>query len=93
MKALVLDFDGVISDSVGEVFIVARRTYLELCPDSELRVRDTDELNRAFRQLMPLGNRAEDYGTALLALERRRPVGELAFEHFNRPGQVGVQGG
>jgi phosphoglycolate phosphatase-like HAD superfamily hydrolase len=83
MKALVLDFDGVISDSVGEVFIVARRAYLELCPDSELRVRDTDELNRAFRELMPLGNRAEDYGTALLALERRIDLtDQAAYDAF-----------
>jgi phosphoglycolate phosphatase-like HAD superfamily hydrolase len=83
VKALALDFDGVISDSVGEVFIVAQRTYFDLCPDSSLRERDGDELYRAFRDLMPLGNRAEDYGTALDALERRIDLpDQAAYDEF-----------
>ena len=36
MKALVLDFDGVLSDSAREAFLVARRAYLDLLPDSPL---------------------------------------------------------
>jgi len=70
MQALVLDFDGVISDSAREAFLVARRAYLDLDPDSRLPRAEDAPLFEAFRALMPLGNRAEDYGTALAALER-----------------------
>jgi phosphoglycolate phosphatase-like HAD superfamily hydrolase len=69
MKLLALDFDGVIADSAPEAFEVARRTYLELRPASPLRSADATELYRAFLALMPLGNRAEDYATALAAAE------------------------
>jgi phosphoglycolate phosphatase-like HAD superfamily hydrolase len=69
MKLLVLDFDGVISDSLDEVFLVAMRSYRAVRPASKLRERDEPQLRRAFRKLIPLGNRAEDYGTALAALD------------------------
>ena len=45
MKALVLDFDGVLFDSVRESFTVARRAYLDLCPASPLARRDERELH------------------------------------------------
>lgn len=85
MKALVLDFDGVISDSAPEAFVVALRTYVDLKPDSPftqnskylLQSEDThlaniihDPLYKHFLQLMPLGNRAEDYGVILSILEQ-----------------------
>ena len=69
MKLLVLDFDGVIADSGREAFAVARRTYLEQRPESTLRARDEDPLYAAFVDLMPLGNRAEDFAVALAAIE------------------------
>jgi phosphoglycolate phosphatase-like HAD superfamily hydrolase len=69
MKLLVLDFDGVIADSGPEAFAVALRTYLALQPDSPLRDRDHAALYAAFLDLMPLGNRAEDFGVALAAIE------------------------
>ncbi len=69
MKALVLDFDGVISDSAREAFVVARRTWDALRPGSGLAGRDPDALYVRFLELMPLGNRAEDYATALAAIE------------------------
>jgi phosphoglycolate phosphatase-like HAD superfamily hydrolase len=69
MKLLVLDFDGVIADSAPEAFAVARTTFLELRPDTSLRRGDPAGLYRAFLELMPLGNRAEDYGAALAAIE------------------------
>jgi phosphoglycolate phosphatase-like HAD superfamily hydrolase len=69
MKLLVLDFDGVISDSGREAFAVARRTYLETRPDSSLRHRDDEALYAAFVEIMPLGNRAEDFAVALAAIE------------------------
>ncbi|MBW1884083.1 MAG: HAD family hydrolase [Deltaproteobacteria bacterium] len=85
MKILALDFDGVISDSAPECFWVALRTLLRLRSSSQYRemlgrwddlegrqVRaavSADPLYRGFLELMPLGNRAEDFGVALLALE------------------------
>jgi phosphoglycolate phosphatase-like HAD superfamily hydrolase len=85
VKALALDFDGVISDSVGEVFAVSTGAYYELRPESSLLHRDPDELLRAFRELMPLGNRAEDYCVALAALEQREPLeDQQAYDRFYR---------
>jgi len=73
MKALVMDFDGVVSDSVREAFIVAIRTYRGLCPDSPLESADAGaglhRLFGPFMDLMPLGNGAADYGTILAALQ------------------------
>jgi phosphoglycolate phosphatase-like HAD superfamily hydrolase len=69
VKLLALDFDGVISDSADEALEVARRTWLELRPGSALRDADPARLRAAFLALMPLGNRAEDYATALAAIE------------------------
>jgi phosphoglycolate phosphatase-like HAD superfamily hydrolase len=89
MKLLALDFDGVISDSAAEAFVVALRTYAGLRPRSPL-ARDAAalaspaapaladvraaRLYAPFVALMPLGNRAEDYGVVLAALEREAPV-------------------
>jgi phosphoglycolate phosphatase-like HAD superfamily hydrolase len=69
VKALVLDFDGVIAQSAPESFRVALRTYRQLNPESSLANRDPKELYQGFVELMPLGNRAEDFGVALRALE------------------------
>jgi phosphoglycolate phosphatase-like HAD superfamily hydrolase len=69
VKALVLDFDGVVADSVREAFRVALDTYTSMRPESGLRARDRDALAAGFREIMPLGNRAEDYGAALCALD------------------------
>ena len=69
MKLLVLDFDGVLSNSGREAFVVARRTYVALRPDSPLRAGDDAALYAAFVEIMPLGNRAEDFGVALAAIE------------------------
>jgi phosphoglycolate phosphatase-like HAD superfamily hydrolase len=82
-RLLALDFDGVISDSAPEAFVVALRTWSELKPDVELdgspdwlrgdalpgREQVTAEpLYASFLELMPLGNRAEDYGVVLDAI-------------------------
>jgi phosphoglycolate phosphatase-like HAD superfamily hydrolase len=84
-RILALDFDGVISDSAPECFWIALRTYLEMRPDSRLANtssgaaiqdplprRETVEGNELYReilQLMPLGNRAEDFGVILSILD------------------------
>ncbi len=93
MRVLALDFDGVISDSAPEAFVVALRTFAEQRPGSglvaqtaELRGREAPAreqivahpLYPAFLDLMPLGNRAEDYGVFLEALEARVPIPDQA---------------
>jgi len=86
---LVLDFDGVVSDSAPEAYLVARRTYAEVGPAHPTEARLTppadgfrlplaaiqaDPLYERFLSLMPLGNRAEDYGVMLSILERGADV-------------------
>jgi phosphoglycolate phosphatase-like HAD superfamily hydrolase len=76
VRALALDFDGVISDSAREAFEVALRTFARLRPAGRLArlaaqpaAEAQPALYAAFLALMPLGNRAEDYGIILAALE------------------------
>lgn len=86
MKALALDFDGVIADSAAESFAMALRTYALLRPDTgtaelarSLEGLPIDALRahaayRAFVELMPLGNRAEDFAVALGLIESGQAV-------------------
>jgi phosphoglycolate phosphatase-like HAD superfamily hydrolase len=84
VRLLALDFDGVISDSAPEAFVVALHTWRALCPERPLAPewragRDGPTPARAevtaqplyagFIELMALGNRAEDYAVMLDALE------------------------
>jgi len=94
LRLLALDFDGVISDSAPESFLVAARTFRELRPvdrlDAELaRIAGGDRapareeiaahpLYAAFLELMPLGNRAEDYGVILAALAAGARIADQA---------------
>ena len=98
MQLLALDFDGVISDSAPESFVVSARTYLEMEPGSSLRSHlapyigeslpaldaiTEDPLYAGYIRLMPLGNRAEDYAVALTALERGSlPEDQTAYDAF-----------
>jgi len=100
-RVLALDFDGVISDSASEAFVVALLTYTGMVPDSRFRERgqryagDTapapgtvtgDELYAGFLDVMPLGNRAEDYAVIFAALERGRAVPDQAAYDALRDG-------
>ena len=93
MRGLVLDFDGVVFNSAPEAFLVAHRTYTELGPAlptaNQLpapgrgieRSREeilVDPLYRTFVELMPLGNRAEDFGVMFSILERGVAVHDQA---------------
>jgi phosphoglycolate phosphatase-like HAD superfamily hydrolase len=84
MKVLALDFDGVVCDSLREVFATALATYESMTPESPLIARlrarrgagrwhglqlESDPVMRSFESMMPLGNRAEDFGVSLRALE------------------------
>jgi phosphoglycolate phosphatase-like HAD superfamily hydrolase len=93
LRLLVLDFDGVISDSAPEAYVVALRTYCEMRPTSRHGDREAllrgpaapapeavagDALFAAFLELMPLGNRAEDYAVGLEALDAGVPLPDQA---------------
>ncbi len=95
MRVLALDFDGVISDSAVESFAVALRTMARQDPRpawasslSRLEGADAacvraDSLYRDFLELMPLGNRAEDFSVALSLLEAGEVVDDQAgFDRF-----------
>jgi phosphoglycolate phosphatase-like HAD superfamily hydrolase len=92
-RLLALDFDGVISDSAPESFAVALLTYTQMKDGSRFGSRgaalesgplpaplplNEDPLYAAFIELMPLGNRAEDFAISLCALEARRQIAEQA---------------
>ena len=100
MHVLALDFDGVLCDSSREVFVVAVDTYAALEPDSALLgqlmpLRDHaaaggsdhlgTEIYRRFRDLLPLGNRAEDFGVSLQAVENDAAISDQkAYDAFYR---------
>jgi len=101
MRVLALDFDGVISDSAPEAFVVALRTFTALAPRTPLaaqapaldrRSAPGDAAVRAsalfapFLEAMPLGNRAEDYGVILRALEQGRALRDQASYDAFREG-------
>jgi phosphoglycolate phosphatase-like HAD superfamily hydrolase len=85
--ALALDFDGVICNSLREVLVVALEAYERIADDprlvQEVRTRrggrswfdypiEDDPVFAPFVELLPLGNRAEDFGIACLAIESGR---------------------
>jgi len=80
MKLLALDFDGVISDSAREAYLVALRAWRELQPATLLgeAAEEDASLYARFLAAMPLGNRAEDFAVILAALERGRPLPDQA---------------
>jgi len=100
MHILALDFDGVLCDSSREVFVVAVDTYAAIEPNSALLAQlkplrdhaadggsehlDTEIYGR-FRDLLPLGNRAEDFGVSLQAVENGAAINDQeAYDAFYR---------
>jgi len=92
-RLLALDFDGVISNSAPEAFVVALRCYVAMRAGTRLGTAArsiegeaapataavaSHELYPEFLDLMPLGNRAEDYGVALAAVDAGRPLPDQA---------------
>jgi len=65
LQVLSLDFDGVVADSARECFTVACRAWRALRPEP---LAGDAAHYRDFLALMPLGNRAEDFGVALAAI-------------------------
>jgi len=93
LRLLALDFDGVISDSAPESFAVALLTYTQMRDGSQFGSRGAalesgplpipaplaeDPLYASFIELMPLGNRAEDFAISLCALEAGRQIADQA---------------
>jgi phosphoglycolate phosphatase-like HAD superfamily hydrolase len=80
VKVLALDFDGVLCDSAGEAWAVALRTFAEAFPEHALpAAAEADAgLYARFLELMPLGNRAEDYAAALAAIAAGRELPDQA---------------
>ena len=80
MELLALDFDGVLSDSAPEAWLVTLRTYTSLRPTPAVsrmqgRAKDLDADGvrsdpdyRRFLSMMALGNGAADFGVALRLL-------------------------
>jgi phosphoglycolate phosphatase-like HAD superfamily hydrolase len=85
MRALALDFDGVICDSAREAFLVALATYRALLSPGFARGERDPTLFGEFVALMPLGNGATDYAIALAAIERGRALpDQAAYDAFRR---------
>jgi phosphoglycolate phosphatase-like HAD superfamily hydrolase len=80
VKVLALDFDGVLCDSAGEAFVVAVRSFDVSFPEHALGpgAEASADLFARVVETMPLGNRAEDYAVALLALARSQPLPDQA---------------
>ncbi len=90
---LALDFDGVICSSIREVLVVALEAY-DRIEGGSLLVRDVrarrgdrpwhdhplerDPVYAPFVDLLPLGNRAEDFGAACVAVERGLGIADQA---------------
>lgn len=98
IRLLALDFDGVISNSAPEAFVVALRTWTAMRPDSRLAralgsvggaaapapdAVTNHDLYAGFLANMPLGNRAEDYAVILAAVEAERTLADQeAYDAF-----------
>ncbi len=98
MRVIAFDFDGVLCDSSREVFVVAVDTLTAVEPESGLLddlspLRNeafaggdgfrSHELYTRFFDLLPLGNRAEDFGVALKAMEASKTItGQTAYDAF-----------
>ncbi|MFV2073833.1 MAG: HAD family hydrolase [Thermoanaerobaculales bacterium] len=93
MRVLALDFDGVLCNSSREVFVVAVDAYCHQAPNSRLvdHLRSlrknalaggsrylADPVVHSFSNMLPLGNRAEDFGVALHAVEEGHSISDQA---------------
>jgi phosphoglycolate phosphatase-like HAD superfamily hydrolase len=87
---IAFDFDGVLCNGLCEVYAVSLATYAGLCAASTLpesagdpdRIAQTP-LFRDFERLVPLGNRAEDFGVALAALDHHIRIDDQeAYDRF-----------
>ncbi|HEX9934038.1 MAG TPA: HAD family hydrolase [bacterium] len=99
---LVLDFDGVICDSIHDSFRTALNTYIRFRKGHALPLRkplDTAEATfrferehpevfERFRAILPLGNRAEDYCVMLTILYRGEAGSITGQDDFDAYGKT-----
>lgn len=95
--ALILDFDGVIGDSIHECLMNALNTYVEMKPNHAFPLskgllnreqlfafeENNPDLFRHFREIMALGNRAEDYAVMMAILDKWDVQAMSDQERFN----------
>ncbi len=106
-QIVVFDFDGVISNSIHESFMTALNAYIKFVPDHTLPLenplesdtvfqfeKEHPEIFRQFFQLMPMGNRAEDYLLILLLIDRKeneKVTNQSEFEDFKKTLPIEIQ--
>jgi len=86
-EVVALDFDGVLVDSGQEVLLTALASWEHLYPKSRISqsFESDGEKIGVFQDLMPLGNRAEDFGVALAAIERGTiPQNQIEYDDFRQ---------
>ncbi len=95
---LVFDFDGVLCDSIHDSFMLSLNTYIEIEPEHHLPLhsplhpvdpvfafeKSHPELFEAFRNLLPLGNRAEDYYAMWTIIDTQKIHEVQTQEDFDR---------
>jgi phosphoglycolate phosphatase-like HAD superfamily hydrolase len=85
VSVIAFDFDGVLVDSSPEIRHTALATWSRLHPDSDLQARWQADpaVRRLLDDLIPLGNRAEDFGVACHILNRSaRVTSQSAYNAF-----------
>jgi len=106
-QILVFDFDGVISNSIHESFMTALNAYTKFVPDHSLPLekpleadmifqfeKEHPEIFKQFFQLMPMGNRAEDYLLILLLIDRKengKVTNQSEFDEFKKTVPIEIQ--
>jgi len=106
-QILVFDFDGVISNSIHESFMTALNAYIKFVPDHSFPLKKPLELDAVFQfekkypevfkqffQLMPMGNRAEDYLIILLLIDRKetgKVTDQSEFDEFKGTIPIEIQ--
>jgi phosphoglycolate phosphatase-like HAD superfamily hydrolase len=85
MSVIAFDFDGVLVDSSPEIRHTALVTWSSLRPESDLQARwqADPEVRRRMDDLIPLGNRAEDFGVACRILDENLTIAtQSAYDAF-----------
>ncbi|NQT27847.1 HAD hydrolase-like protein [candidate division KSB1 bacterium] len=94
---IAFDFDGVISNSIHDSFVTALNSYITFKPDHALPLskpivpakrifdfeKEYSDLFAAFKSLLPMGNRAEDYYVILRIIEENRTASIQDQETFD----------
>jgi phosphoglycolate phosphatase-like HAD superfamily hydrolase len=99
-QILVLDFDGVICNSIHDSYATSLNTYIQLCANHSLPLKKPltpnsvfqfeevhPEIFRAFSELIPLANSAEDYFVLLSIIDKNlaKPIhNQRDFDQYKK---------